>query len=38
MKADEYVTDNWKYFVRYSYADFDKVSPPAFGKELVARR
>jgi hypothetical protein len=30
-KVDHNVSDSWKYFVRYTYADFDKVSPPAFG-------
>ncbi|MDQ6708187.1 MAG: TonB-dependent receptor, partial [Acidobacteriota bacterium] len=31
VKADHYISDSWKYFVRYSYADFNKLSPPAFG-------
>ena len=25
IKADHYVTDKWKYFIRYSYADFEKI-------------
>ena len=33
IKADHYVTDKWKYFIRYSYADFEKISPPAFGPQ-----
>ena len=31
IKMDHYLSGSWKYFVRYSYADFDKNSPPAFG-------
>ncbi|MCW5982147.1 MAG: TonB-dependent receptor [Bryobacteraceae bacterium] len=31
IKVDHYATDKWKYFVRYSFADFEKLSPPAFG-------
>lgn len=33
VKVDHYVGDKWKYFVRYSFADFDKLSPPAFGPD-----
>ncbi|PYV40175.1 MAG: hypothetical protein DMG09_07390 [Acidobacteria bacterium] len=32
-KVDHYLSDAWKYFVRYTYADFDKLSPPAFGPD-----
>jgi hypothetical protein len=30
-KVDHNISDSWKYFVRYTYADFDKLSPTAFG-------
>jgi hypothetical protein len=33
VKVDHYLSGAWKYFVRYTYADFDKESPPAFGVE-----
>jgi hypothetical protein len=33
IKADHYVSDNWRYSVRYTLADFDKNSPPAFSIE-----
>ncbi len=33
IKVDHYLSEKWRYFIRYTYADFDKVSPPAFGTE-----
>jgi len=31
VKGDHYISERWKYSVRYTYADFDKNSPTAFG-------
>ena len=31
IKVDHHVTDSLRYFSRYSYAGFLKISPPAFG-------
>lgn len=31
VKGDHYLSDAWRYSVRYTYADFDKNSPTAFG-------
>jgi hypothetical protein len=33
VKVDQYIGEKWKYFVRYSFADFRKLTPPAFGPD-----
>jgi hypothetical protein len=33
VKADHYISERWRYSIRYTLADFEKNSPPAFGVE-----